>query len=157
MSGSPTRPEAVASPPADARRRPAAIPFAVWAVLLGALAGVQAGFGGHLLPVLVQAGAAALSGTIALGIVLAARTERLWLAGRRTIPELSLAGVLATVSLATMLIGASVGGWLIIGGGLGLAAAAAGLVRELRAERRAGRHDYPALSGEPDQCGEGPG
>ncbi len=156
MSGSPTRPKTVGSPPADSRRRPAAIPFAVWAILLGALAGVQAGFGGQLLPVLVQAGAAALSGMIALGIVLAARTERRRLAGRRTVPELSLASVLATVSLAAMLIGASVGGWLIIGGGLGLVTGAAGLARELRAERRAGRLAYPALSGKPDPGGEGP-
>ncbi len=156
MTGSATPPERgaqpdeVAPPLADARRLPAAIPFAVWAVLLGASAGVQAGFGGHLLPVLLQAGAATVGGLIAVGILLAARVRRRMAGGRRVIPELSLATVLVAVSIAAMVTGASIGGWLIIGGGLGLAAGTGGLVREYRAQRRAGRVASPA-AGEQDR------
>lgn len=138
------------APPADARWPPAAIPFAVWAVLLGASAGLQAGFGGHLLPVLLQAGAAAVGGMIAVGILLAARVQRRTAAGRRVIPELSLATVLVAVSIAAMVTGASIGGWLIIGGGLGLAAGTWGMVREYRAQRRAWSAAPPA-AGEQDR------
>ncbi len=117
--------------------RPAAAPVAFWALLLGVLAGVQAGFGGGLLPVLVQGGAAAATGLLAVAVVLAARIERRRAARLRTVPDLSIATTLAAVSIAAMLSGAAVGSWLIVGGGLGLAAAIGGLARERRAERRA--------------------
>jgi len=123
----------------DARWRPAAIPLAVWALLLGSLAGVQGAFGGHLLPVLVQGGAAALIAVVALAIVLAPRIARRGAPGLRTVPVLSIASALAAVSIAAILDGASIGSWLIIGGVLGLALAAGGLVREHRAEHRARR------------------
>jgi len=116
--------------------RPAAAPVAFWALLLGVLAGVQAGFGGGLLPVLVQGGAAAATGLLAVAIVLAARIERRRAARLRTVPDLSIATALAAVSIAAMLSGAAVGSWLTIGG-LGMATAIGGLARERRAERRA--------------------
>lgn len=121
----------------NARWRPAAAPVAFWALLLGVLAAVQAGFGGGPLPVLVQGGAAAATGLIAVAILLASRIERRRAAGLRAVPDLSIASALAAVSIAAMLSGAAVGSWLIIGGGLGLAAAIGGLAREWRAERRA--------------------
>jgi hypothetical protein len=123
----------------SARWRPAAAPLAFWALLLGVLAGVQAGFGGAALPVLVQAGGAAAVGLIAVAVVLASRIERRRSSGLRAVPDLSMASALAAFSLAAMLSGAAVGSWLIIGGGLGLAAAIGGLTRERRAERRARR------------------
>ncbi len=130
-----TEPE-VRSSSGNACWRPAATPLGFWALLLGVLAGVQAGFGGDLLPVLVQGGSAAVVALIAVVIVLATRIERRRVAGLRTVPDLSMASALAAVSLAAMLSGVGVGGWLIIGGGLGLAAALGGLAREWRAERR---------------------
>ena len=119
----------------DARWRPAAIPLAVWALLLGSLAGIQGAFGGHLLPVLVQGGAATLMAVVALAIVLAPRITGRGVPGLRTVPGLSFASALAAVSIAAILDGASIGSWLIIGGVLGLALAIGGLVREHRAER----------------------
>lgn len=134
--------------PGDERWRPSAAPLAGWALLLGALAGVQAGFGGQLLPVLVQAGAAALMALIALGIVAAPRLTGHRAPGLRPVPALSLAGALAGVSIAAMLDGASIGTWLIIGGGLGLALAVGGLTRERRAESRARRAAESGLRSE---------
>lgn len=119
------------------RWRPAAVPLAFWALLLGVLAAVQAGFGGDLLPVLVQGGSAAATGLIAVAIVLASRIERRRASRLRAVPDLSMASALAAVSMAAMLSGVAVGSWLIIGGGLGLTAALGGLARERRAERRA--------------------
>jgi membrane associated rhomboid family serine protease len=135
----------------DARWRPAAIPLAVWAMLLGSLAGVQGAFGGRLLPVLVQGGAAALIAVVALAIVLAPRISRRRAPGLRTVPALSIASALAAVSIAAILDGASIGSWLIIGGVLGLALAAGGLAREHRAERRARRAatDAPVIERRP--------
>lgn len=121
----------------DARWRPAAVPFALWAVLLGIAAGVHAGFGGHVLPVLIQGGGAAVAGAIAIGILLADRLRSRPAGRRRAVPGLSLATALVAVSIAAMVCGAAVGGWLIIGGGLGLAAGVGGLVREHRAQRGA--------------------
>jgi hypothetical protein len=129
--------EAMTRPPEeDAPWQPSALPFVFWAILLGGLAALQAGFGGHSLPVLVQAAAAATTGLIGLAILISPRIARRRAAGLRTIPDLSLASALAGISLAAMLAGASVGSWLIIGGFLGLAAATAGLIRERRFERR---------------------
>lgn len=132
------------APDGDAARRPSAAPFALWATLLGTLAAVQAGFGGKLLPVLVQGGSAALIAAIALAIFLAPNIRRRRLSGLRTVPELSMASALAAVSMAAMLSGLTIGNWLLIGGGLGLAAALGGLVREHRAEHRARVRTAPA-------------
>lgn len=137
MNDRPVRTEPEGPPSSgNARWRPAAAPLGFWALLLGVLAGVQAGFGGDVLPVLVQGGSAAVVALIAVAIVLATRIEHRRAAGLRTVPDLSMASALAAVSLAAMLSGVGVGGWLIIGGGLGLAAALGGLAREWRAERR---------------------
>jgi hypothetical protein len=124
----------------DAAYRPSAAPLAFWAVLLGALAALQAGFGGLLLPVLVQAGAAALIGLIALAIFVGSIVGRSGgQPGRRMVPDLSLATVLTTVSVAAMLAGATVGTWLILGGFLGLMLGTGGLLREHRAVHRSRR------------------
>ncbi|MGI8557763.1 MAG: hypothetical protein ACR2ND_05570 [Solirubrobacteraceae bacterium] len=153
MSDGPTTADPdVAQGRVSARWRPAAAPLAVWALLLGTLAGVQAGFGGDLLPVLVQGGAAAATGLIALAVLLGSRIERRRATGVRSVPDLSIASALAAVSLAAMLSGAAVGSWLIIGGGLGLAAAMGGLIREWRAERRARE---AAVAGRPRDMGGG--
>lgn len=120
----------------DAHPAPAAAPIAGWAVLLGALAGVQAAFGGGLLPVLVQGGAAAASALYAAAIVLLGRIRRRRERGLRAVPDLSVASALAAVSIAAMLCGAAAGIWLTIGGAIGLAAALGGLAREFRAARR---------------------
>lgn len=132
----------------DERWRPSAAPLAGWAVLLGALAGVQAGFGGGLLPVLVQGGAAAMIAAVAVALVVAPRIAKRRAGGLRAVPALSLASALAALSIAAMLDGASIGSWLIIGGGLGLALAVGGLARERRAERRARRAAERALGPE---------
>ncbi|MGI8430447.1 MAG: hypothetical protein ACR2OB_14365 [Solirubrobacteraceae bacterium] len=133
----PDRRDGVAAPRTDAGWWPAAGPLGAWAILLGILAGVQGAFGGNLLPVLVQGGAAALVGAVALAIALMARVRARRASSRRQVPELSLPSALGAVSVAAMLSGATVGSWLIVGGGIGLAAAAGGLLRERRAERRA--------------------
>lgn len=135
MIGSPA-PEDRTPSAGDSRWRPAASPLAFWALLFGGLAGLQAAFGGHLLPVLVQAGGAALIGAIALAIFLSPIGRRRPATALRAVPDLSIAAALAGVSLAAMLAGAAIGTWLIIGGGLGLAAALGGLLRERRAEQR---------------------
>ncbi|HWH10963.1 MAG TPA: hypothetical protein VG165_07540 [Solirubrobacteraceae bacterium] len=148
---SPTRPptgEAPGRRPVeDAAYRPAAAPLAFWAILLGALAALQAGFGGKSLPVLVQAGAAGLIGLIALALAAGPRILRRRAGGLRLIPDLSLATPLAAISLAAMLAGATVGTWLILGGFLGLLVGIGGVVREHRAQRRARRAGSPRATG----------
>ncbi|MGI8802019.1 MAG: hypothetical protein ACR2KV_07575 [Solirubrobacteraceae bacterium] len=125
-------------PPAEtAGWRPSAAPFGFWAVLLGALAGLQAAFGGSTLPVLLQAAAATVSGSISLGLLLASRRQRRRPGRRLAVPELSMPTPLAAISVAAIVSGATIGSWLIIGGVLGLVLAGGGLVREHRAERRA--------------------
>ncbi|HEY5197052.1 MAG TPA: hypothetical protein VIJ51_08500 [Solirubrobacteraceae bacterium] len=131
VEGAMTRP-----PDEDAPWQPSAAPFVFWAVLLGGLSALQAGFGGRSLPVLVQAGAAAATGLIGIVILISPRVIRRRAAGLRTVPDLSLASALVGISLAAMLAGASVGSWLILGGFLGVAAGTGGLVREHRFERR---------------------
>ncbi len=120
------------------RWRSAVWPLAVWAAMLGALAGLQAGFGGRSLPVLLQAGGAVLCGLIALAIALLTRIERRHFERGRPIAELSLPTALAGVSLASILNGTTVGSWLMIGGVLGLALAGSLLWRGRRAIRARG-------------------
>ncbi len=93
----------------DARNAPAAVPIAGWALLLGVLAAVQAAFGGGLLPVLVQGGAAAATALYAGAIVLVARARRRRERGLRAVPEISVASTLAAVSITALLCGAAVG------------------------------------------------
>jgi hypothetical protein len=119
------------------RWRAAVWPLAAWAALLGALAGLQAGFGGRSLPVLLQSGAAVLCAVIALAIALLARVERRHFERGRPIAELSPPTALAGISLAAVLDGTTVGSWLMIGGVLGLALAGSLLWRARRVLRRA--------------------
>ncbi len=117
------------------RWRSAVWPLAAWAAMLCALAGLQAGFGGRSLPVLLQAGAGVLCGLIALAIALLTRVERRQFERGAPLAELSLPTALAGVSLASVLNGTTVGSWLIIGGVLGLALAGSLLWRGRRANR----------------------
>lgn len=115
--------------------RPAAIPLLVWSAFLGLSTLLQILLGGKLLPVLLLGGAAALIALIAAAVLIAAR----WAREPRVSPQRSGASVLLAVGLCAVLCGASVGGWLVIGGcGVALAGSAL-LARELRAERRPGR------------------
>jgi len=117
--------------------RPAA-PLVFWGSLLATLGGVQAAFGGHLLPVLVQVGGGVAIVLIGVGVLVVNRlaAPRSPGQGARPIalPTVSVATALAGTSLCAMLAGAAVGTWLVIGGALGLGLAAGGLVRELRAQ-----------------------
>lgn len=145
---------AMTRPPAeDAPWQPSAAPFAFWALLLGALAALQAGFGGRSLSVAVQTAAAATTGLIGLAILISPRVIRRRAAGLRTVPDLSLASALVAISIAAMLAGASVGSWLTLGGFLGLTAGTGGLIREHRGERRARRASVASSLGGSDTTG----
>ena len=121
---------------------PAAIPLAGWAAFLALSTAVQILLGGHLLPVALLGGAAALSALIAVGIVAGARRRALSqpsvtaaLAPEAS-PDVSAASAILAVALCALLAGASVGGWLVIGAAILGAGGLALLARELRSERR---------------------
>jgi hypothetical protein len=109
--------------------------LALWGLYLGIFALVLWIWGPYTLPPLIltcAAGAAVLA-----GIALAAWPAREPPA--RPLPEISLPAALAAAGAATALYGVSFGLWLVlIGAGLA-ALGIAGVARELRAERRAGR------------------
>jgi hypothetical protein len=115
------------------------VAFLVWAVLLGLLAAVLwAVFEEQdLLSVLMPAFAVALTAAIALGGARAARRAAERAFEPQPVPDTSWPPVLAALALALVLLGLEVGTFLVfVGGGLFLAAAG-GLAREWRAERRA--------------------
>jgi hypothetical protein len=114
------------------------VAIVVWAALLGLLAAVLwAVFEEEdLLSVLLPAFAIALTAALALGGWRAAAR-----AARRALepqpdPDTSWPAVLAGIALVLVLLGLEVGTFLILVGGGLFAAAAGGLVREWRAERR---------------------
>ncbi len=112
-----------------------------WGCLLAGLAGLLASFPLDVEAVALLGGAAASVLVAATVALLTGRdgTPR----ERRAIPDLSLATPLAAVALCSLVVGAEVGLWLIlIGAGL-LALALGGLIREGRAQRRAGREPPP--------------
>jgi len=111
----------------------------VWATLLGLLAAVLWAVFEELdlLSVLLPAFAIALTAAIALGGRAAARRAAARAFAPQTDPDTSWPAVLAGIALVLVLLGLEVGTFLcLIGGGL-LLAAAGGLARERRAERRA--------------------
>lgn len=114
------------------------VAFLVWAVLLSLLAAVLwAVFEQQdRLSVLMPAFAVALTAAFALGGWRAARRAATRTFEAQAAPETSWPAVLGGISLVLVLLGLEVGTFLIfIGGGL-LVAAAGGLAREWRAERR---------------------
>lgn len=116
--------------------RPGAV-VAVWGCLLAGLAILLATFPLDVEAVALLGGAAASMLLLALLVLVAERPPRS--EDRRAIPDLSLATPLAGIALCSLVVGAEVGLWLIlIGAGL-LTLALGGLVREGRAQRRAGK------------------
>jgi hypothetical protein len=113
----------------------AALVPVVWSLFLAILAAMLwIWTPGDELAIAVLAGAAV--GAASLGIAVALRRRSESEQRRRLLPDLSPATALLSIALTTVLIGLEAGPWLIwIGGGL-CAIALAGLVRELRAERR---------------------
>jgi hypothetical protein len=110
-----------------------------WAALLGALAAVLwAVFEEQdLLSVLMPAFAVGLTAALALGGWRAARRAAARAFAPQADPDTSWPAVLVGIALVLVLLGLEVGTFLIfIGGGL-FVAAAGGLARERRAERRA--------------------
>jgi len=115
------------------------VAFLVWAALLGLLAAVLWAVFAELdrLSVLMPAFAVALTAALALGGWRAARRAAARAFAPQADPDTSWPAVLAGISLVLVLLGLEVGTFLIfIGGGL-FVAAAGGLAREWRAERRA--------------------
>jgi len=128
--------------------RRAAGPAAVWALMLAILTVVQLQYP-RTLPVLLQAGAAAATALLAVGILLVsrvrARRRRLAAPPPRApiperepevVPDLSPSSIVLAIGLCVLLTGATVGGWLIIGGSGLVALALFGLARELRQQRQ---------------------
>ncbi|MGN6188060.1 MAG: hypothetical protein ACTHOE_04120 [Conexibacter sp.] len=115
------------------------VAFLVWATLLGVLAVVLWAVFAEVdrLSVLMPAFAVALTAAHTHGGRGAARRAAARAFAPQTSPDTSWPAVLAGVSLVLVLLGLEVGTFLIfIGGGL-FVAAAGGLAREWRAERRA--------------------
>ena len=107
--------------------------IAAWGAFVIAVATVQFAFTAQTIAVLLLAGAGAAA--VLVGVLL-------WWTGRRTGParvalvELSPPAALAGIAIVLACLGAEYGPWLaLIAAGL-LVLAAAGLVRELRTERR---------------------
>ena len=107
----------------------------VWSLFLAALAAMLWIWSpGDELAIALLGGAAVASALVGLALALRARARRE--PPVEELPDLSLPTALVAIALATMLIGATAGPWLVwIGGGL-LAFALAGLARELRSARR---------------------
>jgi hypothetical protein len=119
-------------------RKPAYPPLALWGVFLSVLTGVGVIFFGTSVstPALLG-GAAAFALVLALALAVTRRSVQV--EGGGTDPDGSPATVWLALSLALMMAGVALGLWLVfIGGGMA-AIGVAGVVRELRAQRAAGR------------------
>lgn len=119
-------------------RKPAYPAIAVWGVFLAVLTAVGVIFFGTSVstPALLG-GAAAFVLVLALG--LAVSRSSLQAEGGGTDPDGSPATVWLALSLALTALGAALGPWLVfIGGGMSVVGVA-GVARELRAQRQAGR------------------
>jgi hypothetical protein len=122
-------------------RKPAWPPLAIWGVFCSVLTGVGVIFFGTSVstPALLG-GAAAFALVLALGLAVTRRSIQV--EGGGTDPEGSPATVWLALSLVLMVAGVTLGLWLVfIGGGMTLIGIA-GVVRELRAQRAAGRSGF---------------
>jgi hypothetical protein len=119
-------------------RRPAYPPLALWGVFLSVLTGVGVIFFGTSVSTPALLGGAALFALV-LALALAVTRSSVQVEGGGTDPEGSPATVWLALSVALMMAGVSLGLWLVlIGGGMALIGVG-GVVRELRAQRAAGR------------------
>lgn len=119
-------------------RKPAWPPLAAWGVFLAVLTAVGLIFFGTTVstPALLG-GAAAFALVLALGLAVTRKSVQE--DGGGVDPDASPATVWLALSLALTALGAALGPWLVfIGGGMSLIGVAA-VVRELRAQREAGR------------------
>ena len=122
-------------------RKPAFPPFVVWGVFLSVLTGVGAVFfdKGVEEPALLG-GAAAFIFVLALGLAVTRRSIQV--EGGGADPDGSPATVWLALSASLTVMGAALGPWLaLIGGGMTIVGVA-GVVRELRAQRQAGRGEF---------------
>jgi Mn2+/Fe2+ NRAMP family transporter len=119
-------------------RKPAFPPFLIWGVFLSVLTGVGVLFFGTKVdePALLGGGAAFI---LVLGLGLAVTRRSVQAEGGGADPEGSPATVWLACSVALAALGAALGPWIaFIGGGM-IVVGVAGVVRELRAQRRAAR------------------
>ena len=127
--------------------RRAAVPLAIWSLLLLALVGLMLVFGASLLVYALLGSAAVLVAVVALVVALATRerTRDAWLP--MAVPDLSLPAALLAIGVTGFAVGFTVGPWMtFIGAGLTLLSVA-GLARELRAQQRARQEALRALRG----------
>jgi hypothetical protein len=122
----------------NGERKPAYPPLALWGVFLSVLTGVGVVFFGTSVSTPALLGGAAAFALV-LALALAVTRGSVQIEGGGADPEGSPATVWLALSLALMTIGATLGLWLVfIGGGMTLVGIG-GVVRELRAQRAAGR------------------
>lgn len=118
--------------------KPAFPPFVVWGVFLSVLTGVGVLFFGKGVeePALLGGAAAFI---LVLAFLLAITGRSVQVEGGGADPDGSPATVWLALSVGLAVLGAALGPWLaFIGGGMTIIGIA-GLVRELRAQREAGR------------------
>lgn len=123
-------------------RKPAFPPFVLWGIFLSVLAGVGAVFfdKGVEEPALLGGAAAFI---LVLTLLLAISRRSLQGEGGGADPDGSPATVWLALSVGLAVLGAALGPWLaFIGGGMTIVGIG-GVVRELRAQRAAGRGAFP--------------
>ncbi|MGN6256464.1 MAG: hypothetical protein ACTHN3_01775 [Solirubrobacterales bacterium] len=123
-------------------RKPAFPPFVIWGVFLSVLTGVGAVFfdKGVEEPALLGGAAAFI---LVLAFLLAITRRSVQVEGGGADPDGSPATVWLALSVGLTVLGAALGPWLaLIGGGMTIIGVA-GVVRELRAQREAGRGAFP--------------
>jgi hypothetical protein len=119
-------------------RRPVYPPLALWGVFLSVLTGIGVIFFGTSVSTPALLGGAAAFALV-LALLLAVTRRSVQVEGGGTDPESSPATVWLALSLALTMAGVALGLWLVfIGAGMTLIGIG-GVVRELRAQRAAGR------------------
>lgn len=122
-------------------RKPAFPPFVIWGVFLSVLTGVGAVFFDKRVeePALLGGAAAFI---LVLAFLLAITRRSVQVEGGGTDPDGSPATVWLACSIGLTVLGAALGPWLaFIGGGMTIVGIG-GVVRELRAQRAAGRGEF---------------
>lgn len=119
-------------------RKPAFPPFVIWGVFLSVLTGVGAVFFDKGIEEPALLGGAAVF-ILVLAFLLAITRRSVQVEGGGTDPDGSPATVWLACSIGLTVLGAALGPWLaFIGGGMTIVGIA-GVFRELRAQREAGR------------------